>query len=299
MATIKVKLFFTGICTYSPGTPPADGQKHPKVIFVIPFANTWKKSKKKPGKVIPPHVPFLMAPEVDVAREADGDWVGRAPDGRIRNHVFWILGRENVRFKDLDTDGVEYGDMSDVIHIPDLCKDAGMDSSLLNQRSNKVGARIILTTGALSVKSTTDCKYYFELCDGTTTTPAYIADVLQMNLGDVQLSSKGEIFFLTNALDDGPNGEKQIVLKPDKDTAQLELIAGSAPEVDLPAVIGAAPNHQHEDENLHFELHYGVSKKAPSTVIPVPIRVPGSCRTTEGTPPLPGTDTCPPSSNLP
>lgn len=286
--TAYVNVVVTGICTYV--LTECDGKN--EVRFVMPNGRNGKFSARKPGKWIPPHKPFLMAPYACAVGES-GSWLGRPPDGYVAgNWLYWTLGREEI-FLDGDPEkGVRVVDDSSVIDMPAKVQDAGIPDNCVHTDKQRVGARLVLRSGFLAQRGITVCNYDISSLEAPPT-GQHLADEVVVAIPRVRLSKHGNVSFRTRRLNKKKFAAKAaIVLKP---KGFIEVFIGNAPEVDFAAVVGSGPNHEHGDENLHFELYYEVATKKPPPPPPVPVRVSGGCDGYPG--PLPGTDSCPPTKN--
>lgn len=294
--TVDLRLIFTGICTFVPRAPVAQNQ-YKEVRFIMPDARKWRKSQKKAGASIPPHRVFLIVKEADTAQDSTGGFLGREPSGRLGDKwVYWTLEHENLRVKDAPASGVEISTQMKIADIPKLCYDARIAPHHIDGDSTAVLARVILQNAALSQGSETACMYQFQLCDNTYTQPSALADEVVVDITRVPVGTSGEVQIISTSLNDQEANAPPIILRAAQ-SGTIQAYCANAPESDLLAVLGQAPPHAHGDANLHFELYYLLSQKAPTDIIPVPELVPGTCKG-KG-PPLPGTDSCPPSSNMP
>jgi hypothetical protein len=296
--TVDVNVVFTGICSYAPrdaGPNAGTGGKVDKVTFVMPNGKSWRKSRN-PGnaKLIPPHHPFLVAKECDVAR-VDGLWKGAPPSGRMyEKWVYWLLDPANIHIGLLRTDGVRFGNIKDVIHIPDLVPEAEVSDVCLMGETESVGARVIFESGFLSQRSVTTGRFSIRRANSDKPDPSKeIADEIQVALKDVDLNESGELVLKRLNLNDDKNALEPIILKPSQPL--IKIFFGSAPPADLGAVVGWVPNHEHGDSNTHFELHFDISRRRPYPPLPVPS--PDVVKETGARGPLAGTDGCPPGSN--
>jgi hypothetical protein len=322
METVYVNAIFTGICSFVIGDEIGEHTAK-DVRFVMPNARKWQRSQNNKGVLLPPHYPFLIAREVDVARTPKGDeqgkWVGRRPTGRLLDRwVYWIIKDETLRFEFGTDKGTQppltIGSLRDVADLHDLVGKGGeVDDVCLQGRCRRVAARVVFDRGVLSQRSLTTDKFYFVRPDQTETPPKELVDELQVALPAVPLvprkanrrdgvsddaDQRADERFLVitpRALDDDPDDSddeerrvtRDIILSPQQPL--IHLYFGSAPESDLGAVVAGYGNHEHGTSNLHFEFHYEVSRKKHNA-LPVPkLYGPGSGG------PLAGTDGCPPA----
>lgn len=305
MHTIKLNVVFTGVCSYEAVNVVGDRAR--EVRFMMPNARKWRVSANDPDFLIPPHHPFLIVRESEVARRDEtGNWKGRKPSGRLFDRwVYWMLRDETLRIvektkecekRPKDARDVKLGNTANVVRLRDLCgDDARVDPSCSEGRSGRVASRFVFQRGRLSQRRLTTETFRFRRCDGTYTRPQELADEIQMALRGVRLIGS-ELTISTRRLDDEDDDETSIeprkrdaiILRPTRPL--LDIYAGSAPEADLAAVVGGAPNHDHGNANLHFEYHYEMSRRNLD-VFPVPERV---AKATTG--PIGGNDRCPPSN---
>lgn len=289
--TIDLNLIFTGIVSF---TPPTGGSCDcvEEVRFIMPNVRQWRRSINRPGKLIPPHHPFLIARARDVAVDG-GFWKGAPPSGRLfERWVYWILKDDHIQIDNLRKDGVTYGNTSDIVRLSSLCPEADICDECAKEESPRVGARVVLTAGRLSQRSLTTEKYLFTTCPGRTIGPKEIADEVQVSIKKHELRN-GEVVLKRLRLNGEKGARDPIILCPRRPKGLMTLYLGSAPEADLGAVISRSENHDHGDTNIHFELHYDVSKRRPYPPMPVPVRQLG---TSSGIGPIGGNDRCPPTS---
>jgi hypothetical protein len=293
LSEVDLHVIFTGVVSYFPG----DGGNCNcvnEVRFMMPNGRAWRMSRNKPDVRIPPHVPFLIARERDVAFD-DGPrfWKGKPPTGRLFNKwVYWILNDDNVRIENSPHTGVSFGNTQDVVHLADLCSEAGVSDECVRENTRKVAARVIMDAGRLSQRSLTADEFIFETCSGKTIGPKPIADEVLVSIKKLKLIN-GEIILKRLRLDDARSARTPIILKPHPQQRLIKIFFGSAPEADLGAVVGQMTNHDHGDTNVHFELYYDLSKRRPFPPMPIPERSP---LVTGMTGPIGGGDRCPPTA---
>ncbi|HEY0140774.1 MAG TPA: hypothetical protein VGF48_07750 [Thermoanaerobaculia bacterium] len=288
-----MNIIFTGIVSYTPTSAgPCDCVE--EVRFIMPNVRQWRASLNEPQKLIPPHQPFLIARERDVAKVGDSAWKGAPPSGRLfERWVYWILQADHIRVDDLNKDGVVYGNTHDVVRLRDLCPEAEVCDECAKEESPRVGARVALTSGRLSQRSVTTEMYCFETCAGPTIGPKAIADEVQVAIKGHELNVNGEVVLKRLRLNGQKAARDPIILKPKNVGGLMTIYFGSAPEADLGAVVSRIDNHEHGETNIHFELHYDVSKRRPYPPLPVPKRRPA---TYSGAGPIGGSDRCPPTT---
>lgn len=291
LSEVDLHTVFTGIVSYAPGD--GGGCKcAEEVRFIMPNTRVWRPSRSRPGKLIPPHEPFLIALECDVALDGNGFWKGKQPTGRLFDRwVYWRLTNDNIRINAMPKTGVTFGKTDAVVRLADLCPEAELDDECIRGETGRVGARVVFTAGRLSQKGLTTDKYKFETCAQGTTRAKEIADEILVILNGLPLVN-GDLILNRRRLNDGRSGRTPIILHPQRRMTQIFF--GSAPEADLGAVVSRVENHPHGNTNFHFELHYDLSRRRPFPPIPVP-EFAGSG--TGG--PISGSDRCPPTAGGP
>lgn len=290
---VDLKIIFTGLCSYA--ITPGNGVQA-KATFVMPNTRTWRNSLNDGSVRIPPHRAFLIARRADVAFE-HGSWKGHPPAGMIQEKwVYWTFDSDLIYIDQLPRTGVEVGNVRDVVDLPTLCRDAEMSDECLSEQCDQVAARVVFESGRIAQRSLTTSLYKLETCRGEKLGPKEIADEVQVSISRVPRNGRGEIVFKRCALDGTRDGRPPIILKPVDPLTKIFF--GSAPEVDLAAVVSRAPNHRHDTTNAHFELHYEISKRRPYAPVPVPERDESNLgANVSRIGPIAGTDRCPPSSS--